>query len=211
MNIESFWKFPVVGILRGMSLDDARVAVKAACDGGLRCVEITMNTAGAAEQIRMVRALSIDGVAVGAGTVRNRRELDQAIEAGAQFIVTPIVVPDVIRACVAAGLPIFPGALTPSEIWAAWELRATAVKIFPAELGGPTYIAAVKAPLNEVRLMPTGGVTPEILPVYRKAGAEAFGVGSPLFDKTRVAARDWSWITSQAARFVEAYRQSSSK
>jgi len=204
-DIDAFWKFPVVGILRGLSLADAELAVQAACEGGVRCIEVTMNTAGAAEQIRKLRERASAGVSIGAGTVRNMQELERAIEAGAEFIVTPIVAAEVISACVARRVAVFPGAYTPTEIFTAWELGAMAVKVFPAEALGPTYIAAVKAPLSDVRLMPTGGVTPETLPIYRKSGADAFGVGSPLFDKSRIAARDWPWITHQARRFVEAF------
>ena len=204
-DIAAFWKFPVVGILRGLTLEDAELAVQAACAGGLRCIEVTMNTAGAAEQIRTLRERVGAGVSIGAGTVRTLQDLEIAMEAEAEFIVTPIVAAEVIRACVAGRLPVFPGAFTPTEIFSAWDLGATAVKVFPAEALGPSYIAAVKAPLSDVRLMPTGGVTPETLPIYRKSGADAFGVGSPLFDKSRIAARDWTWITNQARRFVDAF------
>lgn len=205
-DIDAFWKFPVVGILRGLTTDDAAQAVNAACAGGLRCIEVTMNTPGAVEQIRRLREITGADVIIGAGTVRNLQELECAIDAGAHFIVTPIVAPNVIQTCVAREVPVFPGAMTPTEIFTAWEMGATAVKVFPAEALGPSYISAVKAPLTEVRLMPTGGVSPETLPAYRKAGADAFGVGSPLFDKARVAARDWAWITGQARRFAEAFR-----
>jgi len=101
-----------------------------------------------------------------------------------------------------------PGAFTPTEIWQAWDLGADLVKVFPADQLGPAYIRNVKAPLPHVRLVPTGGVTVETLAEYKRAGADGFGVGSPLFARERVAAGDWTWIEEQARRFARAYMES---
>ena len=142
---------------------------------------------------------------IGAGTVLNLELLEKALDAGASFIVTPIVNTDVIIKCVTHKIPVFPGAYSPTEVLQAWELGATMVKVFPAETLGPEYIKAIKAPLPLVKLMPTGGVDLKTLAAYRKAGADGFGVGSPLFDRARVEAGDWNWIETQCRAFVEAY------
>ena len=205
---ERFEELPVVGILRGFDEASTREIARAARRGGLRNIELTMNTDGAASLIEILRDETGGELNVGAGTVRSLGDLDRALDAGAQFIVTPIVLPDVIAACRDRGVPVFPGALTPTEIWTAWTAGADVVKVFPANRFGPPYIREVLAPLDGVRLMPTGGVDFETFAEYRAAGAVAFGVGSPLFAKERIAAADWAWVESQTRRFVEAWRRS---
>ncbi len=204
-NQARFRQLPVVGILRFFPREQVERLVPAALAGGLRNLEVTMNSTGAEDLIRLARELVGDEGNVGAGTVTTLDELHRALGAGASFIVTPVIVPDVIRACVERGVPVLPGAMTPTEILTAWRLGATMVKVFPADQLGPAHIKAVKAPFPEIPLMPTGGVTVETLPAFHQAGAEAFGVGSPLFDPKQAAAGNWDWFRQQAARFVEAY------
>jgi 2-dehydro-3-deoxyphosphogluconate aldolase/(4S)-4-hydroxy-2-oxoglutarate aldolase len=201
-----FHDLPVVGILRGFRAEAVERLVEAALRGGLKNIEITMNTEGAGEIIRLVRRLAGGAANVGAGTVLGLQDLRAALEAGAEFIVTPTVVDGVIQACRGDGVPVFPGAFTPTEIHRAWELGADLVKVFPADQLGPAYIRNVKAPLPHVKLLPTGGVTVETLGAFKKAGADGFGVGSPLFAKEKVEAGDWAWVEAQARRFVEAFR-----
>jgi len=203
---DTFRELPVLGILRGFSAAEVESLVGAAGRGGLRNIEVTMNSEGAGELIRTARRASAGAMNVGAGTVCTVKDLDAALEAGAGFIVTPVLVPDVIAAAKRAGVPVIPGAFTPTEIYRAWELGADLVKVFPADQLGPAYIRNVKAPLPQIRLVPTGGVTVETLVEYKRAGADAFGVGSPLFQKARVDARDWAWVEEQARRFAQAYR-----
>jgi 2-dehydro-3-deoxyphosphogluconate aldolase/(4S)-4-hydroxy-2-oxoglutarate aldolase len=195
----------VVGILRGFEFDATARMIAAALDGGLRNVEITMNSPGASEQIR--RAVDSFGsrANIGAGTVTSPAALEQALSAGASFIVTPIVIPEVIESCVRLGVPVMPGAMSPTEIVSAWELGATVVKVFPADGLGPAFLRSLRGPLPHIPLMPTGGVTVESLPAFRNAGAVAFGVGTPLFDPARAAAGDWPWFRTQAERFVAAW------
>jgi 2-dehydro-3-deoxyphosphogluconate aldolase/(4S)-4-hydroxy-2-oxoglutarate aldolase len=145
---------------------------------------------------------------IGAGTVLNLELLQRALAAGATFIVTPVVNVEVIEECVRRKIPVFPGAYSPTEIMRAWELGATMVKVFPAETLGPSYVKAIKAPLPQVKLMPTGGVDLKTLGAYKKAGADGFGVGGPLFDRARVEAGDWNWIETQCRAFVKAYNSS---
>jgi len=204
-NDALFKKLPVVGILRFFKRAEVEKLVPASVEGGLCNIEVTMNTAGAEDLIRLTADLVGGKGNVGAGTVTTVETLDKALQAGATFIVTPAVVPDVIRACVERKVPIMPGAMTPTEILTAWRLGATMVKVFPADQLGPGHIKALKAPFPEIPLMPTGGVTVETLPLFKKAGADAFGVGGPLFDPKQVAAGNWGWFREQAARFAQAY------
>jgi len=202
-----FNELPIVGILRGFDADVVEKAVASSGRGGLRNVEITMNTDGAGGLIKLARETAGKTMNVGAGTVCTLEQLETALEAGAQFIVTPVVNPEVIKACKDRGVPVFPGGLSPTEIYRAWQLGADMVKVFPANRFGPSYIKEVKGPFSQVKLMPTGGVSVENLKEYLDCGADAFGVGSPLFDKDRLAADDWNWVRQQAQRFVEAYQQ----
>ena len=205
---ERFEDLPVIGILRGFSAEAVEQIVGAALRGGLRNIEVTMNTPGATVQIEQIRGLAGDAMNVGAGTVCTLDDLDAAATAGASFVVTPVLVPDVVRAAKDRNLVVIPGAFTPTEIYQADRLGADLVKVFPADQLGPGYIKNVRAPLPHLRLVPTGGVSVESLPAFRAAGAAGFGVGSPLFDNARVEAGDWTWIEQQARRFVEAWRKS---
>jgi len=204
-NDALFKKLPVVGILRFLKRAEVEKLVPASLEGGLCNIEVTMNTAGAEDLIRLTSDLVGAKGNVGAGTVTTIETLDRAIKAGATFIVTPAMVPDVIQSCVQRKLPVMPGAMTPTEILSAWRMGATMVKVFPADQLGPGHIKAVKAPFPEIPLMPTGGVTVETLPAFKNEGADAFGVGSPLFDPKQVAAGNWGWFREQAARFAQAY------
>jgi 2-dehydro-3-deoxyphosphogluconate aldolase/(4S)-4-hydroxy-2-oxoglutarate aldolase len=205
-NQTLFRKLPVVGILRFLKRAEVEKLVPASLEGGLNTIEVTMNTAGATDLIKLTCDLMGDRGNVGAGTVTTIEALDQALAAGACFIVTPAVIPEVIRACVERKVPVMPGAMTPTEILTAWRMGSTMVKVFPADQLGPGHIKAVKAPFPEIPLMPTGGVTVETLPAFKKAGADAFGVGGPLFDPKQVAAGNWGWFREQAARFAEAWK-----
>ena len=202
-----FQELPIVGILRGFTLGQMAEIVRAAFRGGLRNLEITMNSPDAARLLRETVTVAEGRLNIGAGTVTSLELLDQALVAGATFVVAPTVEPKVITECVNRKIPVFPGAFTPTEIVRAWDLGATMVKIFPAESVGPGYIRALKAPLPHIKLLPTGGVDLKTLPEFLKAGADGFGIGSPLFDRQRVEACDWKWIEAQCRAFAETYRQ----
>lgn len=198
------YNVPVVGILRGFSNGQVSKLVEACMRGGLRNLEITLNSTGALEQIRMAAELAEGKMHIGAGTVLDTEGLEQALGAGASFIVTPTANADVIRECVRRNIPVFPGAFTPTEIVGAWELGASMIKIFPAETHGAKFIKALKGPFPNIQMMPTGGVDLKTLHEFVKAGADGFGVGSPLFERGRVEAGDWAWVESQCRAFVEA-------
>ena len=116
---------------------------------------------------------------------------------------------DVIQQCNQMQVPVIPGAFTPTEIYNAWQLGADMVKVFPANQFGPGYIKDIKGPLNQIKLVPTGGITIQNLPEYHKNGASGFGVATPLFDKQRVEAGDWDWVEQQARAFVNAFQSHS--
>ena len=202
-----FQELPIVGILRGFTFGQMTEIVRTALRGGLRNLEITMNTPDAARQLREAVTMAESQLNIGAGTVTSLELLDQALNAGATFVVTPTVEPKVIAECVNQKIPVFPGAFTPTEIVRAWDLGAMMVKIFPAESVGPSFIRAVKAPLPHIKLLPTGGVDLKTLPDFLKAGADGFGIGSPLFDRKRVESSDWKWVEAQCRAFAETYRQ----
>jgi 2-dehydro-3-deoxyphosphogluconate aldolase/(4S)-4-hydroxy-2-oxoglutarate aldolase len=165
-----------------------------------------MNTPDAARQIQEASALAAGRINIGAGTVISPALLEEARGAGASFVVTPTLNDAVVRRCVADGIPVFPGAFSPNEVVRAWELGATMVKIFPAETLGPAYIRSLKAPLPQIKLLPTGGVDLVTLPEFMNAGADGFGVGSPLFDRQRVDSGDWVWIEERCRAFAETYQ-----
>lgn len=201
-----FSSLPVVGILRGVNLRHLPPLVTAALSGGLANLEITMNSAAAADQIREAIRLAGPRLNVGAGTVIGLDQLQLALGAGASFIVTPIVEEQVIRRCRELGVPVFPGAFSPTEVVRAWDLGAAMVKVFPAEVAGPGYIKSLKAPLPHIKLLPTGGVDLNTISEYLKAGADGFGIGSPLFNKDRIAAEDWLWIEQQCRAYRDRVR-----
>ncbi len=204
-----FAAMPLIAILRGQRAGIIDPVVQALADGGFSALEITMNTPGAAALIRAAVTSAKNRLAVGAGTVTSLPELHEAHAAGASFIVTPVVVPEVIVECVRLGLPVFPGAFTPTEIHQAYRLGATMVKLFPAHQLGPGYVRDLKAPLSSIPLLATGGITPESLPEYARAGADGFGLGSPLLQPDRLDAGDWDWLRERAAHFCAVWRESS--
>lgn len=186
---------PVVGIIRGLDYDTIRKITEVYIEAGFFTLEITMNTSGAAETIAALIEEFPD-LNVGAGTVCNLTDLNNALSAGSKFIVTPIIDEDVIKSSVNQGIPIFPGAYTPSEIYKAWSWGASAVKLFPATQLGVQYIKDVLAPLNQIKLLPTGGVSLQNIQTFFEAGAVGVGMGSSLFDKKMIQAGDFEGLKS---------------
>ena len=197
-----FSKVPIVGIIRNLSFDTIEKILPIYLSAGLTTIEITMNNQAAEEIIRFAADKYKGQLNVGAGTVCNTDELDLAIRAGSQFIVTPILDPDVVRACVSKNIPVFPGAYTPTEIYQAWKLGASMVKVYPATSLGPEYIKDVKAPLNKIKLMPTGGINLDNIQTFIKAGADGLGIGSQLFDKTLIKDENWEGLELHFKQYV---------
>lgn len=202
---EKFLKVPIVGIVRGMPFKVISNLLAVYADAGLTTIEITMNTAGALEMIEFIIKNYSGRLNIGAGTVCTQQQLEQALAAGAQFIVTPIVKPAVISSCAALDIPVFPGAFTPTEIYNAWDLGASMVKVFPASKLGPDYIKEVKAPLDQIKLMPTGGITLDNIEAYRQAGADGYGMAGSLFDKQIIANEDWAGLCAHLKKFADIF------
>lgn len=196
----------VVAVVRLDSGDQLVKVAEALQAGGISAIEFTVPTPGALEMIRQATAYFGDAVLMGAGTVLDPETARAAILAGAQFIVTPALNLKTIELCHRYGKPIIPGAMTPTEILTAWEAGADLVKVFPADSLGPAYLKAVLAPLPQVRLAPTGGISADNAADYLKAGATALGVGGKLVDKSAVARGDWAALTAEAERLMEAVR-----
>jgi 2-dehydro-3-deoxyphosphogluconate aldolase/(4S)-4-hydroxy-2-oxoglutarate aldolase len=197
---EPFSRVPIVGIIRHIALDDVAQLLPLYKAAGLTTVEITMNTPGAVDMIRHALAEHGDGLNIGAGTVCSASDLELALGAGAQFIVAPIINEEVIVPCVQKNIPVFPGAYTPTEIYRAWKLGADMVKIFPAT--SPNYIKEIKAPLGQIKVLPTGGINLDNFTNFLDAGASGLGMGSQLFDKKLIAGKNWKGLSDHFAGFV---------
>ena len=193
----------VIALIRADSPASLLDCARALSAGGLNCIELTMTTPNALELCAQV-ARELPQVLLGLGTVLDADTARQGIAAGAKFIVTPAVRPEVIKACNAAGVPVLSGALTPTEACNAWDAGADVVKIFPAEFFGPAYIKSLKAPFPKMELLPTGGVTPETVGDFLKAGAFATAAGSALVAAAALKAGDWPAITARAKQFIAA-------
>ncbi len=202
--VEAIAASKVVAIVRLERYDRAVEVARALLAGGITAVEFTLTGAGAHGAIHACREALGDAAQVGVGTVLHERDAHEAIDAGAQFVVTPALRPQVIAACRERGVPILCGALTPSEALAAHEAGADMVKIFPARALGPQYIRDILAPLPFLKLVPTGGVSAENARAYLEAGAVAVGIGGNLVAPKAVAAEDWDAITSVARACVAA-------
>ena len=202
-NQDFFNKQPIIGIIRGFEYDKVSQVVSTVINGGLKNIEITLDSPNALQSIKNIKKSIGPSMNVGAGTVCKMEELEAALEAGAQFIVSPITSEPMIVKCKTLGVPIFPGAFSPTEIHRAWELGATMVKLFPANQLGPSYIKNIMAPLSDIKILATGGITPDTLLDYHQAGATGFGVGSSLFNKSKIAKKDWAWLEQETRKFVE--------
>lgn len=197
----------LVAIIR---LDDLTHAVeisRALLEGGVYLQEYTLSNPVAPDAIRAVRkqiaAFDTVDAAIGLGSVRNVNEANEALDCGAQFVVTPVTNAAVIGRCRAANVPIMPGAYTPTEIATAWEAGATFVKVFPARNLGPGYIKDVLAPMPYLKLMPTGGIDLNNMPAYFDAGALAVGIGGNIIDVKAVAGKDWGRLASVAKVYAD--------
>jgi 2-dehydro-3-deoxyphosphogluconate aldolase / (4S)-4-hydroxy-2-oxoglutarate aldolase len=194
----------LIPVIRADSSEIAMRAIDAIRQGGISVLEITMTVPGAIRVIEDVARRFGSEVIVGAGTVLDSETARACILAGAQFIVSPALDLDTISCCRRYSIPVMPGAMTPSEVVTAWKAGADLVKIFPANaLGGPSYLKALKAPLPQVELVPTGGVSLKTAADFIKAGAAALGVGTDLVDTAALRAGDDRVITTRAKEFIE--------
>ena len=200
---ELFDKMPVVGIIRNLTVADINFVLPIYKQAGFTTIEITLNTPEALSVISSLANQYNGELNVGAGTVCTLDDLTDAVNAGANFIVTPIFKAEVVKKCVSMEVPIFPGAFSPTEIYEAWELGASMIKLYPASVVGPAYVSAVLAPLNKVKLMPTGGIHLSNMLAFMKAGATSLGIGSELFDKKIIQKRDSEAMLNHFTLFAQ--------
>lgn len=198
----------IIAVLRTESPDELVGVAHALVSGGIRFIEVTMTVPGALEVISSAaKELNRIGVFIGAGTVLDAATARSAILAGAQFIVSPGFDLDSVKLCNTYGILAMPGALTPTEILTAWKNGADLIKIFPASLGGPDLVKAIKEPLPQVKLVPTGKLTAANTPAYIRSGAIAVGVGSALVSQEMIATRNFPEITENARAFCKLVRE----
>src|SRR5436853_69400 len=201
----------IVAVVRSPDSQQLVEVARALADGGVTVIEITMSVPHALDVLRQVRQALGDRVLLGAGTVLDSETARAVLLAGAEYIVAPTVNLDVIRLCQRYDKLVMPGAFTPTEILTAWEAGADIVKVFPAEVVGPAYFKAVRGPLPQVRMMPTGGVDLNTAAEFLRAGACCLGIGSQLVEPKAVAERNFDRIRDLARQYtaiVKQFRQS---
>ncbi|MDX2212998.1 MAG: bifunctional 4-hydroxy-2-oxoglutarate aldolase/2-dehydro-3-deoxy-phosphogluconate aldolase [Oculatellaceae cyanobacterium bins.114] len=187
-----------IAVIRTPDLDMGYQMAKAVAAGGMRLIEITWNSDRPGDLIERLRA-DLPTCHIGVGTVLERKQLLQAIASGAEFCFTPHTSLDLLHLALDRGVAMIPGALTPTEIVTAWQAGAASVKVFPIQsVGGAMYIKNLQAPLGDIPLIPTGGVTPENARSFIEAGAIAVGLSGQLFPKQAIALGDWESVTRQA-------------
>ena len=196
----------VVAIIRASGSEQLIDVVEALRSGGITCIEVTMTTPNALEVIRNARQACGDSAAIGVGTVLDAPTANAAILAGAQFVVAPITDLPTVELCRREGVPVFPGAMTPTEIVRAWQAGADMVKVFPTTALGATFIRDLRGPFPQIKFIPTGGVTLETVADFIKAGSTAVGVGSSLVTKAALKNRDFASIKATAEEFLKRVR-----
>jgi 2-dehydro-3-deoxyphosphogluconate aldolase/(4S)-4-hydroxy-2-oxoglutarate aldolase len=194
----------IIPVVRATTADEAMRAIDAIREGGIAVLEITMTVPGAVGVIEQVTARFGNDALVGAGTVLDAETANACIAGGAQFIVSPALNMETIAYCRAQDVAVMPGALTPTEVVQAWNAGADLVKVFPAgAVGGASYLKALKAPLPQIELVPTGGVSLKTAADFIKAGAAALGVGADLVDIKAIREGQAGLITDRAKQFVQ--------
>ncbi len=195
----------VIAVLRARQPSDYDAVVDVLAESGVRSVELTLSTPGTLEHLPTLRGRG--GVEIGVGTITTIEEAQRAIDGGASYLVTPVVKLDVIELAVAQGIPIYPGGLTPTELFSAWEAGATAVKIFPAQTVGPEYGAHLRGPFPWLEFVPSGGITLDDIPRWLQAGAVAVSVGGPLIGDA-MSGGSLTALAERARRVVEIVAES---
>ena len=198
--LQSILKEKIVSILRVADSSKVIPASKAVLKGGIKAIEVSLNTPNAYDCIADLS--KIDGIIIGVGTVTSKEMAIQSIEAGADFVMTPISKKEIIEISHEMGKPVFSGAFTPSEIYQAFEWGADVIKVFPAETLGMKYIKAVKAPFPDIKLMPTGGVTPDNIDQWFDMGACCVAIGSSFTKPDIIENSEWGRLTVIAREFT---------
>ena len=206
--IQTIKDIGVIPVVRATSADEAMRAIDAIREGGISVLEITMTVPGAVKLIEEVVKRYGKDALVGAGTVLDPETATACISSGAQFVVSPALNLETIACCRERDIAVMPGALTPTEVVHAWKAGADFVKVFPAgAVGGPSYLKALKAPLPQIELVPTGGVSLTTARDFIRAGAAALGVGTDLVDINAIREGQSAVITERAKQFIEIVRE----
>jgi len=205
-TLELLLKERIVAIVRGLEGEAADRAAEALVGGGIRLVEVTMNTPGALKTIAGWREKFDGRAAIGAGTVLDLQMAKEAAAAGAMYLISPNLDEEVIAFGAERGLSVWPGVMTPTEIVRAWKAGAEAVKVFPMASLGVGYLAEIRAPLDHIPMIATGGVDLTTIRSYFEAGAAAVGIGSRLLNREWIKAGDFERLTDNARRYVEIVR-----
>jgi len=193
----------IVAVVRSQDSQQLVDVVKALADGGITVAEITMTVPGALDVVRQARQILGDRVLLGAGTILDPETARAAFLAGAEYIVSPTLNLDVIRMCRRYDKLVMPGAFTPTEILSAWEAGADIVKVFPADVVGPAFFKAIRGPLPQIRVMPTGGVDLKTAASFLQAGACCLGVGGQLVDPEAIKQKNFDKIRDVARQYVD--------
>jgi 2-dehydro-3-deoxyphosphogluconate aldolase/(4S)-4-hydroxy-2-oxoglutarate aldolase len=205
--IDCLLRSKVIAVLRSSNSADAIELVRAYAEGGIEAIELTTSIPDWESVLAETRRTETHGTCVGLGTVTSVDLAQRAVDAGARFIVSPMFIPDVVQFCLSMNVPVIPGALTPTEVSQAVAAGAELVKVFPVSaVGGASYIKALLAPLPNLKLIPTGGVTPDNAIDFLKAGAVAVGIGSNLAPKDALGAKNWPAITAAVRDLVTSIR-----
>ncbi|MCS3494524.1 2-dehydro-3-deoxyphosphogluconate aldolase/(4S)-4-hydroxy-2-oxoglutarate aldolase [Arthrobacter sp. JUb119] len=197
---------PVIAVLRAEHARDYAPVIEALIAGGIVSVELTLSTPGVIEELPVLRRQFGNSIDLGVGTVTALSEVDPLIDAGADYLVTPTTRPGIIDRAVSRGVPIFPGGLTPSELHDGWTLGASAVKVFPACVFGPSYISHLRGPFPEIQVVPSGGVSLESAVQWMRAGALAVSLGGPLL-LDAFKGGDLKSLSERSVRVVEQVKE----
>ncbi|MGQ1798914.1 bifunctional 4-hydroxy-2-oxoglutarate aldolase/2-dehydro-3-deoxy-phosphogluconate aldolase [Kocuria oceani] len=189
----------VVAVLRAAHAREYAPVIEALARGGVRSIELTLSTAGVFAELPVLLERFGADVEIGVGTVTTAQEAEAALDRGAAFVVTPTTDPAVVTTCTRRAVPVYPGGLTPTELHTGWRAGATAVKVFPASLVGPGYLAQLRGPFPDLQVVPSGGVGIEDVPAWLEAGALAVSLGGPLLGDA-FAGGDLAALTARARR-----------
>ncbi|MBF0433057.1 MAG: bifunctional 4-hydroxy-2-oxoglutarate aldolase/2-dehydro-3-deoxy-phosphogluconate aldolase [Fibrobacteria bacterium] len=205
MDIEQFKTLPLLCILRGITKDQTGPVTRGAIHSGLKAIEVTMNTEGATSLISEMKQNSGDAIAIGAGTVLNKDDTKKALDAGASFIVSPITSHEVIDYCLSKKVPVFPGAMTPQEVYRAWDAGATMVKVFPAKNLGPSYCKELKGPFSQISLLACGGITVDNINDWFQNGTDAIAFGGITHLKGDTLTEQMSTFETYLTKLITTY------
>ena len=208
MRLDDFKKLPILGILRHIDICHVEPLFKIINKSGLKTIEIALNTVNAFAIIKEFVEISKGRLVIGAGTVLTVSDLKKALDSGATFVVTPVLIKEVADYCVKKNIPFFPGALTPKEIYEAWQSGATMVKVFPASVFSAKYFKEIKGPFEDIKLMAVGGVNIDNIKDYFLCGASAVAFGGSIFSRSKLDSKQFNLIEKDIKKLVDFIKKS---